>query len=281
MDEAAFGAVERAIRGWMTANNVCGSTAARETVASKALEALIGEKVVDLAASRRCPHCGTVGIVKHGRDENGQQRFRCRLPLGCGRTFNALTNTPLARMRKPEVWLAYAEALGERRSLDWVHEHLGIARLDRLAVATPASNSSGQRPGADAFGHRRGRRDLLSAVLQRASWLEARQSAGKPTAALPRVRAPPSDFVRTGARCHRAGSCGRCGRGCPGRAPRRRHRHRSVWLHHTGIADLLRRPRRLSKVGRTGRQRAPHHRAIQANSQNRRLPDCPGAAPAA
>jgi transposase-like protein len=70
-----------------------------------------------------------VGVVKHGLDDNGQQRFRCRPPLGCGRTFNALTGTPLARMRKPEVWLAYAEALGERRSLDWIHEHLGIARL--------------------------------------------------------------------------------------------------------------------------------------------------------
>src|SRR5512144_438011 len=32
---------------------------------------------------------------------------------------------------------------------------------DRLAVATPASNSLGQRPGADAFGHRRGRRRIL------------------------------------------------------------------------------------------------------------------------
>src|SRR5512144_1681288 len=53
---------------------------------------------------------------------------------------------------------------------------------DRLAVATPASNSLGQRPGADAFGHRRGRRDVLSAVFQRASWLEARQSAGQPAA---------------------------------------------------------------------------------------------------
>src|SRR5512143_1358246 len=76
MDEAAFGAVERAIRGSMTAEQcVRIERLARETVASRALEALIGEKVVDLAASRRCPHCGTVGIVKHGRDENGQQRF--------------------------------------------------------------------------------------------------------------------------------------------------------------------------------------------------------------
>jgi transposase-like protein len=149
MDEAAFGAVERAIRGSMTAEQcVRIERLARETVASRALEALIGEKVVDLAASRRCPHCGTVGIVKHGRDENGQPRFRCRLPLGCGRTFNALTNTPLARMRKPEVWLAYAEALGERRSLDWVHEHLGIARLTawrwRHRLLTPLANGPAQ-----------------------------------------------------------------------------------------------------------------------------------------
>lgn len=149
MDEAAFGAVERAIRGSMTAEQcVRIERLARETAASRALEALIGEKVVDLASSRRCPHCGTVGIVKHGRDENGQQRFRCRLPPGCGRTFNALTNTPLARMRKPEVWLAYAEALGERRSLDWVHAHLGIARLTawrwRHRLLTPLANGPAQ-----------------------------------------------------------------------------------------------------------------------------------------
>src|SRR5512133_3641877 len=76
MDEAAFGAVERAIRGSMTSEQcVRIERLVRETMASRALEALIGEKVVDLAESRRCPQCGTVGIVKHGRDANGQQRF--------------------------------------------------------------------------------------------------------------------------------------------------------------------------------------------------------------
>ena len=130
MDDLSLGAVEWAIRHSMTAEQcVRIERLARATAASQALQALIGEKVVDLTASRRCPHCGAVGIVKHGLDDNGQQRFRCRPPLGCGRTFNALTGTPLARMRKPEIWLAYAEALGERRSLDWIHEHLGIARL--------------------------------------------------------------------------------------------------------------------------------------------------------
>ena len=47
MDEAAFGAVERAIRGSMTAEQcVRIERLARETVASRALQALIGEKVV-------------------------------------------------------------------------------------------------------------------------------------------------------------------------------------------------------------------------------------------
>ena len=117
MDDLSLGAVEWAIRHSMTAEQcVRIERLARATAASQALEALIGEKVVDLTASRRCPHCGAVGVVKHGLDDTGQQRFRCRPPLGCGRTFNALTGTPLARMRNPEVWLAYAEALGERRS---------------------------------------------------------------------------------------------------------------------------------------------------------------------
>jgi transposase-like protein len=107
MDDLALGAVEWAIRHSMTAEQcVRIERLARATAASQALEALIGEKVVDLTASRRCPHCGAVGVVKHGLDDNGQQRFRCRPPLGCGRTFNAVTGTPLARMRKPEIWLA-------------------------------------------------------------------------------------------------------------------------------------------------------------------------------
>ena len=109
MDDLSLGAVEWAIRHSMTAEQ-CVRIERLARAASQALEALIGEKVIDLTDSRRCPHCGAVGVVKHGLDDTGQQRFRC--PLGCGRTFNALTGTPLARM--PEIWLAYAEALGER-----------------------------------------------------------------------------------------------------------------------------------------------------------------------
>jgi transposase-like protein len=42
------------------------------------------------------------------------QRSRC---LGCRRTFNALTGTPLARLRKRERWLPYLQCMLESRTV--------------------------------------------------------------------------------------------------------------------------------------------------------------------
>ena len=47
-----------------------------------------------------------------------------------------------------EVWLAYAEALGERRSLDWVHEHLKITDSEVAAAIRAAAHRAGE-PGHD------------------------------------------------------------------------------------------------------------------------------------
>lgn len=72
----------------------------------------------------RCGHCGAEGATKHGRDRLARQRFRCRPPAsgGCGRTFNILTGTPFAGMRKPERWHGLARALAN-----------GFVSVDRLA----------------------------------------------------------------------------------------------------------------------------------------------------
>jgi transposase-like protein len=50
----------------------------------------------------RCSRCHRCGQA------NGLQRYRC---LGCGRRFNALTGTPLARLRLREKWLPYLQCL--------------------------------------------------------------------------------------------------------------------------------------------------------------------------
>ncbi len=71
----------------------------------------VGELVLE-AGRRRvdnlgCPYCTSHEFVSWGR-ANALQRFRCK---NCGRTFNALTNTPLARLRKKEQWLEHAGAM--------------------------------------------------------------------------------------------------------------------------------------------------------------------------
>jgi transposase-like protein len=60
-----------------------------------------------LTAERCCPHCGTGGAVKRG-SANGLRRYRCK---ACSRSFNALTGTPLARLRHKARWFDFAQAL--------------------------------------------------------------------------------------------------------------------------------------------------------------------------
>jgi transposase-like protein len=60
-----------------------------------------------LAGRRACPQCGHPVCRGWGR-AHGLPRFRC---AACGKTFNALTGTPLARLRKRACWGAYAQAL--------------------------------------------------------------------------------------------------------------------------------------------------------------------------
>lgn len=72
------------------------------------------EKVVMIidsrfVARRECTHCKSKNVKKWGK-QSGLQRIRC---FDCGRTFNALTGTPLAHLRKKEEWLKMAVALKE------------------------------------------------------------------------------------------------------------------------------------------------------------------------
>ena len=72
---------------------------------------------------RRCPHCGYGASVGCGKAD-GLQRFRCK---GCGRSFNALTGTPLARLRKKERWLDFGRSLSEGETVVASAERCGVA----------------------------------------------------------------------------------------------------------------------------------------------------------
>jgi transposase-like protein len=94
------------------------------------------------APGRCCPRCGNERCYRHGF-ANDLQRYRC---CACGRTFNDLTGTPLARLRLKAKWLAYSQVLLDslpvRKAADrvgvhrntafrWRHRFLHWVKLDR------------------------------------------------------------------------------------------------------------------------------------------------------
>jgi len=94
---------------------------------------------------RCCPRCGNERCYRHGF-ANDLQRYRC---CACGRTFNDLTGTPLARLRLKTKWLAYSQVLLDslpvRKAADrvgvhrntafrWRHRFLQWVKLDRPAA---------------------------------------------------------------------------------------------------------------------------------------------------
>lgn len=78
------------------------------------------ENTVDKVES--CPHCSSQELHKWGMRDN-LQRYRCR---ECHKTFNALTGTPLARLRYKEVWMKFTQDLIDGVSIRKSAEHCGV-----------------------------------------------------------------------------------------------------------------------------------------------------------
>jgi len=81
--------------------------------------ALIGEI---RSKERRCPDCGCERCHRHGQ-ANDLQRFRC---CACGRTFNDLTGTPLARLRHKDKWLDYLDTVLDSRTVRSAAKRVGV-----------------------------------------------------------------------------------------------------------------------------------------------------------
>lgn len=73
-----------------------------------------------------CPHCGSTEIGKWGM-ASGLQRYKCKEEL-CGKTFNALTKTPLARLRKRTLWEEQLLCLNDSITVRKAAQRLGVAK---------------------------------------------------------------------------------------------------------------------------------------------------------
>ena len=74
-------------------------------------------------ASLACPRCQAGNPYRHGH-AHGLQRYRCR---ACSRTFNALSGTPLARLRHKANWLDYLDGMLDSRSVRRAATEVGVA----------------------------------------------------------------------------------------------------------------------------------------------------------
>ena len=71
------------------------------------LESVIDLPEANVREGRICPHCASGGAII--RDHaSGLTRFFCK---SCRKTFNALTGTPLARLRHRDRWAGFAASL--------------------------------------------------------------------------------------------------------------------------------------------------------------------------
>lgn len=82
----------------------------RATGQAQVAQALIESRV---GTAPICPHCSHSQISRWGK-VSGLQRYRCG---ACHATFNALTGTPLARLRLKDKWLTYAQQMTEGQSV--------------------------------------------------------------------------------------------------------------------------------------------------------------------
>lgn len=72
--------------------------------------------------SLACPHCQAAHVQRWGCDA-GIQRYRC---CDCRRTFNSLTGSPLAGLKRREAWADYTQAMIDGCSLRAAAQRSGV-----------------------------------------------------------------------------------------------------------------------------------------------------------
>ncbi len=70
-----------------------------------------------------CPHCHSSHFQRWGK-RSDLQRYRCK---SCMKTFNSLTGTPLARLKRKGHWLNYAECIRDSLTIRAAAEVCGIS----------------------------------------------------------------------------------------------------------------------------------------------------------
>ena len=90
-----------------------------------------------IKAPSHCPHCQSRELRPWG-SSGDLPRYRCKV---CGKTSNALTGTPMARLRKRHLWQDYADALTQSLSVRKAAVHCGVSK-NTAFLCTRSTNTT-------------------------------------------------------------------------------------------------------------------------------------------
>ena len=151
----------RGFQVWLSAARGLTRAQRREALAvlSGRSEGEASKEAIELGVdeARRCPHCASEGAVSRGM-ARGLRRYQCK---GCGRTFNALSGTPLSGLHHKERWLSFGASLAKGETVK--------ASAARCDVAVSKRRSA----GVTGFWRRRGAIRRCS----RGSWKRTRPTS--------------------------------------------------------------------------------------------------------
>jgi transposase-like protein len=147
MELAEFEAPKSHIAAVSTEQKLALDEEIQGNIAQRVAGVALARRTRQSCSARVCPHCQSNDIAFYGKDQNGRQRFKCRV---CHRTYNILTGTPMARACKPEKWGQYISCMTEHMSVRkivasgigvhqvtawrWRHRFLQAAANDIAAV---------------------------------------------------------------------------------------------------------------------------------------------------
>jgi len=139
----------------------------RHEVETNIADNQVGQAIADHEETvSACPHCHSHELNRWGMTKQGIQRYKCK---DCSKTFNALSGTPLYRMKQSEKWIKYTELMWQgvslreaarqlninlRTSFRWRHTFLknpakyGVSELNGVIEADETflpNNSKGRR----------------------------------------------------------------------------------------------------------------------------------------
>ena len=109
---------------WMSGHGNGGASRPKDMMESDVPPVPASAAAQSRVASAGCPHCASRQLQRWGQASD-LQRYRCS---ECRRTFNGLTGTPMARLRKKERWVDQAKALITGESVAKAAKRCGVAQ---------------------------------------------------------------------------------------------------------------------------------------------------------